>query len=196
MCGDFFVTKDNLKDHILREQGIKDHKCDECDAKFVTKGELRNHIKRNACWFTDQNWLLWEILCVDEFARLILNNMKWVSYPKIDTQEIDGKSWIKPEIVVENSDGTTSIIDAKRTQFAIDVKDIEIYPRYADKVIFWCLFGESKTLEINKTTQYFVSAEELISKIQETSEEKEVIDLLTQKVALLRKGQDYRSISV
>ena len=65
---------------------------------------------------------------------------------RIKTPEIDEQTMIIPDIFVIHDDGKREIIDAKRSGEAVQYKDLELYPKYADHVSFWCLFGDNQSI--------------------------------------------------
>ncbi|MFX0065289.1 MAG: hypothetical protein ACFFC7_24220 [Candidatus Hermodarchaeota archaeon] len=72
------------------------------------------------------------------------------------------------------------------------MKDTDIYPLKADKVTFWCLFGNPDRFEDNPALSIEIS-DQLIDQLeaQKTSANEEEIDLLILQITLLQRGIDF-----
>jgi hypothetical protein len=89
-------------------------------------------------------------------------------------------------------EGNTEIIDAKRSTYSFRPKDILIYPKKADKVTFWCLFGKTEGLFENIPHLSVVSSDQLIKELEsfKTQKNTKVVDHFIMRIHLLKKGID------
>ncbi|MFX1536230.1 MAG: hypothetical protein ACFFDI_18600 [Promethearchaeota archaeon] len=108
------------------------------------------------------------------------------------TPNIEGKNYIVPDDSLRHPDGTIEFIEAKRTPDAIKEKDTDIYPLKADKVTFWCLFGDPGRFEDNPALSIEIS-DQLIHQLeaQKISANEEAIDRLILQITLLQQGIDF-----
>ena len=222
-CGFAFKLLQHLNDHIrVVHQNHRPHVCEECDASFPHARDLKLHIiavhtdekpfvceecgrgfadpshlykhkEAEACWFTRTTAYKWEELC-KEIAEVLLVDEEWYWKPRIDTPEIEEQSWIQPEIVVYYEDNTKRIIDAKRsTQAIFKEKDLVIYPKVAEKVEFWCLYGKAEGM-FDEADEFEVKdSEEILSILKDIKEDRtrKVINEIIMKIKLLKKGINY-----
>ena len=198
-CTSSFPHARGLKLHIIAiHTDEKPFVCEDCGRGFADPSHLYRHKQAEACWFTRTTAYKWEELC-KEIAEVLLEGLDWEWKPKIDTPDIDEQSWIQPEIVVYYENNTKRIIDAKRsTQAIFKEKDLKVYPRMAEKVEFWCLYGTTEGL--------FDEAEDLIAKSgkaiiaelkkKKTVENQSIVNTLIMKIQLLKKGLEYTNQSI
>lgn len=221
-CGFAFKLSQHLNDHIrVVHQNHKPHVCEECDAAFPHARDLKLHIiavhtdekpfvceecgrgfadpshlyrhkQAEACWFTSTTAYKWEELC-KEIAEVLLAENNWVWKPRIDTPELKEQAWIQPEIVVYYENNTKRIIDAKRsTQAIFKEKDLKVYPKIAEKVEFWCLYGEAEGMFDEEEEIEAKSSREIIYEIKNKriADNMELINTLIMKIEMLKKGVD------
>ncbi|MFX1513011.1 MAG: C2H2-type zinc finger protein [Promethearchaeota archaeon] len=189
ICERRFIKPYNLTIHVRNHTGELPYKCTTCKRGFTNSGSLRKHQEAEACWYTYESFVIWEKLC-KKIAEILLGNLSWEWKPRIDTPDIKERKYITPEVLVKHAGGTIEFIDAKRSVFAVTYKDLVIYPKYADKLTFWCLYGESKEFEIDGTRMTYYSAEDLIFELTEKKDKKNesYINELISKIYILKKG--------
>ncbi|MFX1538931.1 MAG: C2H2-type zinc finger protein, partial [Promethearchaeota archaeon] len=195
-CTEAFVSSSELKIHIRRNHtGEKPYKCPDCDYVATTSYEIKEHQRKNGCFYSLWDAIKWERLCL-EIAEFLLRGRDWDWQRPIDTPEIEERRYIRPEIVIRHPGGIIEFIDAKRTIFSIVEKDITIYPE-VDKVTFWVLFG-GFDLDKSNTDFSIVSSNQLIKKLeaQKTSKNRDEIDDLILRIVFLQRGLDKTKQSV
>lgn len=133
---------------------------------------------------------LWERICY-RIAKQLLKRIKWDWQPKIETPDIEEKDWIFPDILIEHSDGTTEIIEAKKSPFAVTYKDKNIYPEYADRIKFWCLNTDTPKGTYSDENFVFISSDELVEQLKQeiTSENKKIINRIISDIERLKDGK-------
>lgn len=198
-CDSSFPHARGLKLHIIAmHTDEKPFVCEECGRGFADPSHLYRHKEAEACWFTRTTAYKWEKLC-KAIAEVLLEGLDWEWKPRIDTPDIEEQSWIQPEIVVYYENNTKRIIDAKRsTQAIFKEKDLKVYPKIAEKVEFWCLYGkaegmfeEEEEFEAKDCKEIIVLLKKKIGKGNKTHIEK-----LIRKVILVRKGIDWKKQKV
>jgi len=125
----------------------------------------------------------------------LLEGLDWEWKPKIDTPELEEQSWIQPEIVVYYENNTKRIIDAKRsTQAIFKEKDLKVYPKVAEKVEFWCLYGKAEGMFEEEEGFEAKDSQEIVDLLMEkrTDENQNLVDNLVMKVQLLKKGLEFK----
>ena len=193
-CGDSFTHARRLKLHIIAvHTDEKPFVCEECGRGFADPSHLYKHKEAEACWFTSTTAYKWEELC-KEIAEVLLAGENWKWKPRIDTPELEEQAWIQPEIVVYYEGNTKRIIDAKRsTQAIFKEKDLKVYPKVAEKVEFWCLYGKAEGMfEENEVIVTKVSME-IIDELEEkkNTENQDLVKQLILRIRMLRKGLDF-----
>ena len=194
-CDSAFPHARALRFHIIAvHTDEKPFVCEDCDRGFADPSHLYRHKEAEACWFTRTTAYKWEELC-KEIAEVLLEGLDWEWKPKIDTPDIAEQSWIQPEIVVYYENNTKRIIDAKRsTQAIFKEKDLKVYPKVAEKVEFWCLYGKTEGMFDDEKEIEAKSSEEIIEELEKKriEENKKSVDTLIMKIQLLKKGLDYK----
>ncbi|MFX0063070.1 MAG: C2H2-type zinc finger protein [Candidatus Hermodarchaeota archaeon] len=190
-CDYAAASSSELTDQIRRHHtGEKPYECPRCDYAAASASELTRHLNSNACEFSHREAYLWQKLCrkMTVFLRPDCESLP----PTIMTPGIDGKEYIVPDNPLRHPDGIIEFIEAKRTPSAIREKDTDVYPLKADKVTFWCLFGNPGRFEDNLTLS-IENSDHLIRQLeaQKTSENEGEIDQLILQIALLQKGIDF-----
>ncbi len=224
-CGFAFKLSSHLNDHIrVVHQKHRPHVCEECDASFPHARDLKLHIiavhtdekpfvceecgrgfadpshlykhkEAEACWFTRTTAYKWEELC-KEIAEVLLADEEWYWKPRIDTPELEEQSWIQPEIVVYYENSVKRIIDAKRsTQAIFKEKDLVVYPKVAETVEFWCLYGKAEGMFDEADKFDLKDSEEIIEELKNKRIEKNkvTVSILLMKIELLKRGIDYQN---
>ncbi|MCE7742428.1 MAG: hypothetical protein GOP50_08195 [Candidatus Heimdallarchaeota archaeon] len=227
-CGFAFKLRQHLNDHIkVVHMGVRPYACEECDSSFPHARGLKLHViamhsdekpyvcekcgrgfadpshlyrheQAEACWFTTTTAYKWEELC-KEIAEVLLADEKWKWKPKIDTPELEEQSWIQPEIVAYYENNTIRIIDAKRSTYAIfKEKDLVVYPKMAEKVEFWCLYGKTEGMFEEEEGMEAKGSEEIIRELKKKIHEKnrDIVDILIMKIQLLKKGIAYENQTI
>ncbi len=193
-CDSAFPHARGLKLHIIAmHTDEKPFVCEDCGRGFADPSHLYRHKEAEACWFTNTTAYKWEELC-KEIAEVLLDGLDWKWKPKIDTPELEEQSWIQPEIVVYYENNTKRIIDAKRsTQAIFKEKDLKVYPKVAERVEFWCLYGKAEGMFEEEERIIAKASQEIISGLKEkkTEEKQEIVDNLVMKIQLLKKGIEY-----
>ena len=130
-----------------------------------------------------------------EIAEVLLAGLDWEWKPKIDTPDIEEQSWIQPEIVVYYKNNTKRIIDAKRsTQAIFKEKDLKVYPKVAEKVEFWCLYGKAEGMFEEEEGMIAKASEEIITELKKRrkKENQSFVDNLITKIQMLKKGLEFK----
>ncbi|MCE7746752.1 MAG: hypothetical protein GPJ51_00015 [Candidatus Heimdallarchaeota archaeon] len=194
-CDSAFPHARDLKLHIIAmHTDEKPFVCGDCGRGFANPSHLYGHKKAEACWFTRTTAYKWEELC-KEIAEVLLEGLDWEWKPRIDTPDIDEQSWIQPEIVVYYENNTKRIIDAKRsTQAIFKEKDLKVYPRIAEKVEFWCLYGKAEGMFEEEEDIKAKDSQEIITELKkkETEENQSFVDNLIMKIQMLKKGLEFK----
>jgi predicted nucleic acid-binding Zn ribbon protein len=200
-CDSAFKRLYHLLEHKKKHSDERPHVCDECGASFKRVQYLNIHKEAEACYFTRLTEQIWERICCD-IAKILYNGKNWRWKPRILTSEIDNQTFIVPEIVIihtndiNDSDDSKEIIefiDAKRSVNAcFTLKDIYVYPQVADKVTFWCLYGNADGAFDEFPNHTAVSSNELIELLEKhrTEENGEEIDKLIMQIYLVKQGVD------
>lgn len=195
-CDSAFPHARGLKLHIIAmHTDEKPFVCEDCGRGFADPSHLYRHKEAEACWFTRTTAYKWEELC-KEIAEILLEGLDWKWKPKIDTPEIAEQAWIQPEIVVYYENNTKRIIDAKRsTQAIFKEKDLKVYPKVAEKVEFWCLYGKTEGMFEEEDEIEAKSSREIITELKkrEVKENRNIVDTLIMKIELLKKGIEYKN---
>jgi uncharacterized C2H2 Zn-finger protein len=227
-CGFAFKLRSHLNDHVrVVHQNFRPHACEECNSAFPHARDLKLHViavhtdekpfvcedcgrgfadpshlyrhkEAEACWFTTTTAYKWEELC-KEIAEVLLEGLDWKWKPKIDIPELEEQSWIQPEIVVYYENNTKRIIDAKRsTQAIFKEKDLKVYPKVAEKVEFWCLYGKIEGMFEEEEEIEAKDSQEIISMLKKSKNEenKEIVDTLIMQIQLLKKGIEYENQTI
>ncbi|MCE7748882.1 MAG: zinc-ribbon domain-containing protein, partial [Candidatus Heimdallarchaeota archaeon] len=170
-------------------------KCDK-GPDHIWKTSPRNRTKRRAtgcpyCNLGDVEMIgyLWERIC-HRIAQQLLREEKWSWQPMIETPDFEEKNWIVPEILIEKPDGSSEIIEVKKSPHILKFKDLVIYPEYAKKVIFWCLNLESP-IEIDSEENFvFISSDELVDQLKNkiTDGNKSIISRIINDIKKLKEG--------
>ncbi len=193
-CEAAFPHARNLKLHIIAvHTDEKPFICKECGRGFADPSHLYKHKQAEACWFTSTTAYKWEELC-KEIAEVLLANENWKWKPKIDTPELEEQAWIQPEIVVYYENNTKRIIDAKRlTQAIFKEKDLKVYPKVAEKVEFWCLYGKVEGMFDEEEEIEAKASEEIIKELEKRKIDRneKFLDALVMKIRMLKKGLDF-----
>ncbi len=193
-CDASFPHARGLKLHIIAmHTDLKPYVCDKCGRGFADPSHLYRHKEAEACWFTATTAYKWEELC-KEIAEVLLADEAWEWKPKIDTPELEEQSWVQPEIVVYYENNTKRFIDAKRSTYAIfKEKDLLVYPKVAEKVEFWCLYGKAEGVFEEEDEMEAKDSGEIIKELKKrkTEDTKAEIVVLIQKIIFLKKGLDY-----
>ena len=194
-CDSSFPHARGLKLHIIAmHTDAKPFVCEDCGRGFADPSHLYRHKEAEACWFIRTTAYKWEELC-KEIAEVLLAGLDWEWKPKIDTPDIEEQSWIQPEIVVYYKNNTKRIIDAKRsTQAIFKEKDLKVYPRVAEKVEFWCLYGKAEGMFEEEEGFEAKDSQEIVDLLMEkrTDENQNLVDNLVMKVQLLKKGLEFK----
>ncbi len=194
-CDASFPHARNLKLHIIAvHTDEKPYVCEDCGRGFADPSHLYKHKQAEACWFTTTTAYKWEELC-KEIAEVLLADEDWKWKPKIDTPELKKQSWIQPEIIVYYENNTKRIIDAKRsTQAIFKEKDLVVYPKVAEKVEFWCLYGKTEGMFDEKEEMEAKGSEEIIAELKKRKNKrnKNLIGNLIMKVEMLKKGLEFK----
>jgi DNA-directed RNA polymerase subunit RPC12/RpoP len=192
-CDSAFPHARDLKLHIIAmHTDEKPFVCEDCGRGFADPSHLYRHKEAEACRFTSTTAYKWEELC-KEIAEVLLEGLDWKWKPKIDTPEIAEQSWIQPEIVVYYENNTKRIIDAKRsTQAIFKEKDLKVYPKLAEKVEFWCLYGKAEGMFEDEQDVEAKLSMDIIKEIEQKKsiKNKQLLENLIMKIILLRKGFD------
>ena len=195
-CDSAFPHARDLKLHIIAmHTDEKPFVCEDCGRGFADPSHLYRHKEAEACWFTSTTAYKWEELC-KEIVEVLLEGLDWKWKPKIATPEIKEQSWIQPEIVVYYENNTKRIIDAKRsTQAIFKEKDLKVYPKVAEKVEFWCLYGKSEGMFEEEEGMVARDSKEIINVLKKkiTEENQSIVDTLVMKISLLKKGIEYEN---
>jgi len=198
-CDSSFPHARALKLHIIAmHTDEKPFVCEECGRGFADPSHLYRHKQADACWFTRTTAYKWEELC-KEIAEVLLEGLDWEWKPKIDTPDIEEQSWIQPEIVVYYENNTKRIIDAKRsTQAIFKEKDLKVYPKMAEKVEFWCLYGKTEGMFEEEEEMEAKDSREIIEELEKkkTKENKNFVDNLIMKIHWLKKGYDFEGQTI
>ena len=138
------------------------------------------------------------MLC-KEIAKELLYEYEWVWKPVIETPENEEKNFIIPEITVLDGEEIVEIIDAKRSVNSVTYKDLKIYPLYANRIIFWCLYGDSQeTVYYDEVEDIvipliFLSSADIISMLENrmNKHNENTIHNLIKQIRLLKKGVSF-----
>ena len=82
------------------------------------------------------------------------------------------------------------IIEAKKSPYAIRTKDLVIYPKFASKVVFWCLYIEESIDIAHEEKFVFVSSEDLVEQLEQkvTNVNKRTILRIINDIKKLKDG--------
>lgn len=198
-CESAFPHARGLHLHIIAmHTDEKPFVCVDCGRGFADPSHLYSHKKADACWFTRTTAYKWEELC-KEIAEVLLADLDWKWKPKIDTPDIEEQSWIQPEIIVYYENNTKRIIDAKRsTQAIFKEKDLKVYPKMAEKVEFWCLYGKTEGMFEEEEEIEAKASKKIITELEKkkTKENQTFVDNLIMKIQLLKKGLDFEGQTI
>ena len=198
-CNVSFSHARRLKLHIIAmHTDEKPFVCEECSRGFADPSHLYRHKQAEACWFTSTTAYKWEELC-KEIAEVLLAEYNWSWKPKIDTPELEEQAWIQPEIIVYYEDNTKRIIDAKRsTQAIFKEKDLKVYPKVAEKVEFWCLYGRARGMFDEEEEIEVKDSERIIKELKRSkNKENEVnVGTLIMQIQLLKRGIEYENQTI
>ncbi|MFX0062700.1 MAG: C2H2-type zinc finger protein [Candidatus Hermodarchaeota archaeon] len=191
-CPKAYANSSDLIEHIRRTHTReKPHKCPRCNYAAVSSSELANHLDSEGCDYYQWQAYLWQDVCRELTVWVRPNCTRLPS--KILTPEIPDREYILPDNPLQHPDGTTEIAEAKRTPYAITEKDLVIYPQFADKVTFWCLFGEPGRFKDDPNLSIEIS-DQLIDQLEalKTPANCEELDRFIFQITLLQRGIDFR----
>jgi len=139
--------------------------CPYCNRIFYYRTRYTRHLNRHLV-LENAYYHHWELL-VRELARILFaSQLQEIQFePTIPTPSESLQSCIIPDVVIYTTSGETFFIEAKLSPAALNEKDYKIYPKYCDKLLFWCLFDSTYRIARETSTLHYEFSDALLLRL-------------------------------